>query len=114
MTLKIENFFTKALLYDNNDEPLTKFVLPETEREVSLVASGLPRLGVVRATLTNEFMGEAEIKTRIIVICPLWFIAIIALIILTIVARIVAKHRDDRRTRTNSRNSQGSADKFNL
>lgn len=114
MTLKVENYFTGAMIYDNTGDPLTKTILPETERQVNLVANNLPRLGVVKAHLSNEFMGEAEVKTRIVIICPLWFIAIILLIILTIVARIITKRRDDRRTRSYSRNSQGSADKFNL
>ncbi|MBR2586932.1 hypothetical protein IKE71_00980 [Candidatus Saccharibacteria bacterium] len=114
MTVKIENQLNGALIYDNTGDPLSKSILPETEREVSLVIDEIPRLGVLKVNLTNEFMNDAETKSAIVFVCPLWFIAIILLIILTIVARIFLKRRDDRRMRSNSRNTSGSADRFNL
>ena len=68
----------------------------------------------MKVSLTTEYINDAQIKTATVVVCPLWFIAIVLLIILTIVVRVIARRRDDRRTRANSRNSQGSADKFNI
>ena len=68
----------------------------------------------MKVSLTTEYLNDAQIKTATVIVCPLWFIAIIVLIIATIIFRILAKKRDDRRTRANSRNSTGSADKFNI
>ncbi len=112
-TLEIKNYFSGEVIYEDTT-PQTNTLLPGTSRTLTLVVNDVPRLGVLKASLTTEYMNDAEITTRTIFVCPLWFIAIIALIILTIVARIVAKKRDDRRTRANSRNNQGSAEKFNI
>ncbi|MBQ3293877.1 hypothetical protein IJG96_01970 [Candidatus Saccharibacteria bacterium] len=112
-SLEIKNFFSNEVVYEDAT-PQTNTMLPGTSRTLTLVVNDVPRLGVFKATLTTEYLNDAEITTRTIFICPIWFIAIIALIILTIVARILAKRRDDRRTRSNSRNSAGSADKFNI
>lgn len=112
-TLQIVNYFSNEVIYEDTT-PQTNTMLPDTTRTLTLVANDVPRLGVLKATLTTEYLNDAEITSRVIFICPLWFIAIILLIILTIVARIVAKKRDDRRTRANSRNSAGSAEKFNI
>ena len=89
-------------------------MLPDTTRTITLVVNDVPRLGVFKATLTTEYMNDAEITTRLILICPIWLIAVILLLILTIVARVLAKRRDNLRTRANSRNRQGSEEKFNL
>lgn len=112
--LKIENYFSGAVIYENDGSDSINTILPNTTRTIVLSHSNVPRLGVLKITLTTEYMNDAQIKTATVFICPLWFIAIILLIILTIVARIIAKRRDDRRTRANSRNSQGSAEKFNI
>lgn len=112
-TLQIVNYFSNEVIYEDTT-PQTNTMLPGTSRTLTLVVNDVPRLGVFKTTLTTEYLNDAEITSRIIFICPLWFIAIILLIILTIVARIVAKKRDDRRTRANSRNSAGSAEKFNI
>lgn len=113
-SLKIENYFSGALIYETDNADNLNTILPDTTRTITLVYDNVPRLGVLKATLTSEYMDDAQQKSTLIFICPLWFIAIILLIILTISARIITKRRDDHRTRANSRNNIGSADKFNI
>lgn len=113
-TIEVKNSITGAVLYDNSADPDVNTLLPDTERTMTFIVNDIPRLGVLSFSITNEYINDAEIKTATVIVCPLWFIAIIVLIILTIVFRILAKKRDDRRTRANSRNSTGSADKFNI
>ncbi|MBQ3294767.1 hypothetical protein IJG98_03550 [Candidatus Saccharibacteria bacterium] len=113
-TIEVRNSLTGAVLYDNSADPDVNTLLPDTERTMTFVVNDIPRLGVLSFSITNEYVDDAQIKTATVIVCPLWFIAIIVLIILTIVFRILAKKRDDRRTRANSRNSTGSADKFNI
>ena len=114
MTVKVDNYFSGASIYDGTDKPQDMTIFPDTSRTSELSIDNIPRLGVLKVATTIEYLGDAEIKTRTVIVCPLWFIAIIILIILTIIFRIFAKKRDDRRTRANSRNSTGSADKFNI
>ena len=114
MTLKIEDYFTGSVIYDGSSDPLEKTILPETTREFTVSWANVPRLGVLKVTLNTEFMGDAEVKSRIVIVCPIWFLALLALIILVIVARIAARKREEARTRANSRNSAGSSQKFNI
>lgn len=114
MTLKIENYFSGELIYDGSSDPLEKTILPDTTRELTVSWANVPRLGVLKVTLNTEFMGDAEVKSRIVFVAPIWFLALIALIILVVIFRVLAKKREDRRTRANSRNSAGSSEKFNL
>lgn len=114
MTLKIENYISGSVVYDGTSEPLEKTILPGTTRKLEITAENVPRLGILKATLTTEFLGDAEIKTRVIFIFPIWFIGLIALIILIIVVRIGLKRRENRRTRAHSRNATGSSENFNL
>ena len=114
MTLKIEDYFTGSIIYDGSSDPLEKTILPETTRELTVSWANVPRLGVLKVTLNTEFMGDAEVKSRIVIVCPIWFLALLALIILVIVARIAARKREEARTRANSRNSAGSSQKFNI
>ena len=112
--IEVKNSLTGAVLYDNSADPDVNTLLPDTERTMTFVINDIPRLGILSFSITNEYINDAEIKTATVIVCPLWFIAIIVLIVATIVFRILAKKRDDRRTRANSRNSTGSADKFNI
>lgn len=112
-TLEVKDFFSNTVIYEDTT-PQTNTLIPGTNRTITLVTDSVPRLGVMKVTLTTEYLDDAQIKTATVIVCPLWFIAIIVLIIATIIFRILAKKRDDRRTRANSRNSTGSADKFNL
>ena len=114
MTLKIENYLTGEVIYDGTNDPLEKTVLPGTTRELDISWSNVPRLGILKVTLNTEFMGDAEVKTRVVIICPIWFMALIVMIILVIIFRILAKRREDRRTRANSRAAHGSSGNLNI
>ena len=114
MIVKIEDYFTGSLIYDGSNDPLEKTILPDTTRELTVSWANVPRLGILKVTLNTEFMGDAEVKSRIVIVCPIWFLALILLIILVIIARIVARKREEARTRANSRNAAGSSQKFNL
>ena len=114
MILKIEDYFTGAMIYDGSTDPLEKTILPETTRELTVSWANVPRLGVLKVTLNTEFMGDAEVKSRVVIVCPIWFLALIILIIFVIIVRILARKREEARTRANSRNAAGSSQKFNI
>ena len=114
LSLKIENYFSGELIYDGTKDPQEKTILPGTKRTLDVSWSNIPRLGVLKVTMTTEFLGEAKVVPRVVIICPIWFIAIIALIIVAIIVRIVSGKKEQRRTRANSRNNQGSSEKLNI
>ncbi|MBR3180517.1 hypothetical protein IKF63_00330 [Candidatus Saccharibacteria bacterium] len=116
MSLKIENYFSGQVIYDGTSDPVEKKLLPNTERELSVSWNNVPRLGVLRATLVTELpeANDANTKVYTIIVCPIWFIAIIALIFIAIIFRIISGKNENRHTRNNSKNNQGSSEKFNI
>lgn len=112
LTLKVENFFSKEVVYENSLSPDEWFLLPDTMREITTSWEGAPRLGIFKVTLSTEFINDAEVKSRTVFVCPIWFIAIIILIIIVIVVRIAIKKHEEHVTRANSRSGQRSG--FNI
>ena len=112
--MKIENYFSGELIYDGATDPVEKTILPGTTRDLEISWANVPRLGVLKVTLNTTYLNDSEVKTRVVVVCPVWFIALIALIILAIVVRILARKHDAKKTRKNSKNSEGGSGNFNL
>ena len=114
VSLKIENYFSGEVIYDGSATPVENVILPGTSRTVDISHSNVPRLGILKATLTTEFLGDAEIKTRIVFICPIWFIVLVVLILAVLIFRIISRKHSEKKTRSNSRNTEGTSGNFNL
>ena len=114
MTLKIENYFNGDVIYDGTKEPLEKTVFPGTSRDLSMSWANIPRLGVFKVTFNAEYLNDAMIKQQTVIICPIWFIAIILLVIAFIIVRTIMKKRENNRTRSNSQSDNKGSEHFNI
>ena len=84
---------------ESNDGSYEELVLPDTTREVKRNVEGLPMLGVVHLEQTVYYNGEVSKEERDVIICPVWFMVLIAVAFVSIVAlvvRIIYKHRRNR------------------
>ncbi len=86
----------------NSDEPVfsnvksegnTKPVLPETRRFNTVIWEGAPQLGVFNVEQTVEFLGKSSTTRKLVVICPIWLIILIALILVASIAWLVGRSR---------------------
>lgn len=68
-------------------------VLPETSRFNTFSWQNSPALGIYRVVQKITFMGETSEVEKIVVICPIWLIFIVALVIAVLIARRVATKR---------------------
>lgn len=116
MSLKLENYFSGSVIFDGNPDPSVKTVLPGTKRDLKISVENIPRLGIIKGTLNVEFADVNDAKTEhfTIIVCPIWFIAIIIIVVLLIIFRILAGKKQDRRTRANSKNDRGGSNQFNI
>ena len=74
--------------------------MPETTYESQREISNLPVIGVVNVTQTIRFNGEVSTVENNIVICPIWFMALVVLTIAALITTIVAiikKHRRNKK-----------------
>ena len=64
--------------------------MPETTRKVERNVSNLPAIGIVRVKQVIYYNGEVSEESKDILICPIWFMALVAVTIIVIISTIVA------------------------
>ncbi len=95
-TLKVLPLFGSEEYFTNEEEPQENMVMPGATRYSSVSWDQTPYMGIFRVYYTVEFEGVKNQIEKIVIICPLWFIFIIALIIALIVVKIVfGKRKND-------------------
>ena len=78
------------------DGEFDELVMPETERHITRQIDGLPMLGLIRVEQQIDYLGKSSVEVRNILICPLWFMILAFLTLLTVIGGIVwgiIKHR---------------------
>lgn len=82
---------------ENQNNSFSEIVMPETTRFISRNVDGLPALGIVKIEQTIYYNGEVSTTEKNVVLCPIWFLFLIVLVIISIVAFIFASIRHHRR-----------------
>lgn len=96
--ITVSDFFSgnKILPAEEDEGQYTELIMPETTRYIEREIDNLPALGVVKVKQTiyyNGVMNEAE---KEIIICPIWFLALLTATLVAIiftVVQIIRKHR---------------------
>ena len=101
-TITVTNFFTGQVILptEENDGHYSEVIMPETTYESQREISNLPVIGAVKVTQTIRFNGEASTTENTIVICPIWFMALVLLTVAALITTIVAivkKHRKNKK-----------------
>ncbi len=91
--LKVTNFFTGEVIYpkDESQGQFGEVVMPDTTYSSSREISNLPSIGVIRVTQTVQFDGKTSTNEKNVIICPVWFMILIACTIAAIVVFIVSR-----------------------
>lgn len=96
--ISVSDFFTGNVILPTEEETgqYSELIMPETTRFIEREISHLPSLGVIKVSQTIYFNGKSSTVEKDMIICPIWFMALVALtlgsIIFTIV-HIIRKHR---------------------
>ena len=96
-TLTIKDFFTNRETMNPetvNDAgypvgTTSATVLPGTARTFKMSWKGAPQVGVFRVKHTISYLGEENVTEKIVVVCPLWLIVLVALLIILMVIWLI-------------------------
>ena len=98
VVLSVSNMFTGEVILPNeqNEGEYTEVIMPETEKFATRELNNLPMVGAVKVNQTIYYNGDVSTEERVLIICPIWFMALILVTLAAIVAlvvRIILKHR---------------------
>ena len=91
--LQVKNLITgeTILSKDQNGGRYSEVIIPETTRRTDYKIDNLPVVGVVEVTQTVYYGGETSIETKNVLICPLWFMTVIAIFIGAVISVVTIK-----------------------
>lgn len=101
--LNVTNALTGEKIFPTDEDQNNHFseiVMPETTRYITRNIDNLPALGIVKVEQTIYYNNEVSTVSKNIVLCPIWFFFLVALVIFSIIGFIVASVRHHRRKKT--------------
>ena len=99
VNLTVTDFFSGEDIFstEESETPTTEIVMPYSTRNIIRDLTNLPSLGVVTVKETITYLGKTDPIEKHIIICPLWFLALVLFTLGAIIAAIVDRVRDHRR-----------------
>ena len=90
-TITVSDVFTGRVILptEENTGRYSEVIMPETTRYAEREVSDLPALGVVKVTQTIDYNGQTSTTEKQIIICPVWFMALVLLTLASIFAAVV-------------------------
>lgn len=99
INLEVRSFFSATPIYPTPGESgvINEVIMPETSRYVTRDITGISPLGVYEVTQTINYLGENHQVKQVVVACPIWFMALVLLTVIGVVATIVYRVKAVRR-----------------
>lgn len=102
-TITVTDFFTGQVILptEESDGYYAEVIMPETTYHSEREISNLPTIGVVKVSQTIRYNGEVSVQEGNIIICPIWFIALVLLTLASLITTIVVmvkKHRKHKKS----------------
>jgi len=100
IALEIRNVLSPGIIYPGPGETgaIEEIIMPGTTRYVTRNIDHISPLGVYEVTQTINYMGQSEALHKVVVSCPIWFMALM-LITITSIAVSITKMVKKRRAR---------------
>ncbi len=92
-TVKIWPFFSGETVYNNEENPGTLDIMPETTRFSTITWEGAPKLGIFNVEQTIELTGETNTVKKIVIICPVWLLFIIVAMVFFMIFWLISRIR---------------------
>jgi len=101
--MKGTNFFNGSEVFSNAETPKKVAVLPDTIRNSEITWNNTPFLGVFRVAASVEYLNDTANFSKVVIVCPLWFILVIVGLIAAAVIYIVIKFKKRRERHSKKR-----------
>ena len=102
--LTVTNTFTGEKIFPTSEDSSTfsEVIMPDSTRLIVRELTGLPSLGIVRIDQTITYQGVDSTFSQTLVLCPIWFIALVAFTIFSIFFALIFRARSHRKTSQSS------------
>ncbi len=104
VTIAASNLLTgeTVLPTEFDDGKYSEIVMPETTKFITREINGLPMLGIVKISQSIYYNYAISTEEKVVVICPIWFMALMAVTLVAIVAKIAGTIRKHKKNKRNS------------
>lgn len=91
IALEVRSYFSAGPIYPKPGEDgiIEEIIMPGTTRSIVRDIDGISPLGVYDVLQTVSYMGKSETTHQVVVACPIWFMALVLVTMVTIVMFIV-------------------------
>ena len=93
-TLQIFPLFSEEEVYTNEENPESVFIMPESTRLSSAEWDQTPSIGIFHVIYNVEFEGVNQKVDKMVIVCPLWLLFILAVIIFLIIFKILSGKKE--------------------
>lgn len=95
--LKIWPLFSNETVYNNEEQPGTLDIMPETRRFSTISWDGAPRLGIFTVEQTIKYLDQVSTVKKLVIICPIWLLFIILALIFFMIFWLISRARSRKR-----------------
>lgn len=91
ITITATDLFTGRVILptEGSDGRYSETVMPDTTRYIEREISDLPTIGMVKVTQTISYNGQTSTEEHNMIICPIWFLALIVAVLGAIIAIVI-------------------------
>lgn len=101
---KIWPLFSNETVYNNEENPGTLDIMPETRRFSTISWDGAPKLGIFTVEQTVRLLGEESTVKKLVIICPIWLLFIIIALIFFMIFWLISRARSRKRAEKEATN----------
>lgn len=101
---KIWPLFSNETVYNNEENPGTLDIMPETRRFSTISWDGAPKLGIFTVEQTVKYLDEVSTVKKLVIICPVWLLFIILALIFFMIFWLISRARSRKRAEREATN----------
>ncbi len=91
VSVSVKSVFSDEMIYpkEKDEGVLRETIMPETKRLLTREIDNISQLGIFEITQTVDYLGETSTTKKTVVVCPIWFMILVSVTVMAIIAVIV-------------------------